>query len=35
MLDEHATHEAGGHGVEAGITEMLERVVTPSKDRGR
>jgi Terminase RNaseH-like domain/Terminase large subunit, T4likevirus-type, N-terminal len=28
MLDEHATHEAGGNGVEAGITEMLERMQT-------
>ena len=28
MLDEHATHAAGGFGVEAGITEMLERMQT-------
>jgi hypothetical protein len=28
MLDEHATHEAGGYGVEAGITEMLVRMQT-------
>jgi hypothetical protein len=28
MLDEHATHAAGGMGVEAGITEMLERMQT-------
>ena len=28
MLDEHATHAAGGNGVEAGITEMLERMQT-------
>lgn len=28
MLDEHATHEQGGNGVEAGIMEMLERMQT-------
>jgi hypothetical protein len=28
MLDEHATHAAGGIGIEAGITEMLERMQT-------
>ena len=28
MLAEHATHAAGGFGVEAGITEMLERMKT-------
>jgi hypothetical protein len=28
MLQDHATHEAGGNGVEAGITEMLERMQT-------
>jgi len=28
MLDEHATHEAGGNGVEAGVVEMLERMQT-------
>lgn len=28
MLPEHATHEAGGNGVEAGILEMLERMQT-------
>lgn len=28
MLPEHATHEAGGYGTEAGITEMLERMQT-------
>ena len=28
MLEEHATHAAGGMGVEAGITEMLERMQT-------
>ncbi len=26
MLDEHATHESGGFGVEAGIMEMLDRM---------
>lgn len=28
MLAEHATHEAGGNGVEAGISEMSERMQT-------
>jgi len=28
MLHEHATHEAGGFGVEAGISEMAERMQT-------
>jgi hypothetical protein len=28
MLSEHATHEEGGSGVEAGITEMLTRMQT-------
>jgi len=28
MLDEHATFEAGGSGVEAGVFEMLERMQT-------
>jgi hypothetical protein len=28
MLKEHATHEAGGNGLEAGISEMLERMQT-------
>lgn len=28
MLSDHATHEAGGNGVEAGIQEMLERMRT-------
>jgi len=28
MLYEHATHEAGGFGVEAGISEMAERMQT-------
>ena len=28
MLDEHATHASGGIGIEAGITEMLERMQT-------
>ena len=28
MLDEHATHASGGMGIEAGITEMLERMQT-------
>lgn len=28
MLPEHATHESGGNGVEAGIAEMLERMQT-------
>jgi len=28
MLSEHATHKAGGMGLEAGITEMLERMQT-------
>jgi hypothetical protein len=28
MLPEHATHEEGGFGVEAGITEMLDRMKT-------
>jgi len=28
MLSEHATHDAGGIGIEAGITEMLERMQT-------
>lgn len=28
MLAEHATHESGGNGVEAGIAEMLERMQT-------
>ena len=28
MLDEHATHAAGGMGIEAGITEMFERMQT-------
>jgi hypothetical protein len=28
MLDERATHEDGGNGVEAGITEILERMQT-------
>jgi hypothetical protein len=28
MLSDHATHEAGGMGVEAGITEMLQRMQT-------
>lgn len=27
-LDEHATHEEGGYGIEAGISEMLERMQT-------
>ena len=26
MLADHATHEAGGNGVEAGITDMLDRM---------
>jgi len=26
MLDEHATHEEGGNGVEAGLMEMLDRM---------
>jgi hypothetical protein len=28
MWQEHATHEAGGFGIEAGISEMLERMQT-------
>ena len=28
MLDEHATHEEGGNGVEAGLMEMLNRMET-------
>jgi hypothetical protein len=28
MLGEHATHASGGFGIEAGITEMLERMQT-------
>lgn len=28
MLEEHATHEEGGYGVEAGLMEMLERMET-------
>ncbi len=28
MLDEHATHEDGGNGVEAGLMEMLDRMET-------
>ena len=28
MLPEHATHEEGGNGVEAGITEILDRMKT-------
>ena len=28
MLDEHATHELGGTGVEAGVTEMHDRMKT-------
>jgi phage terminase large subunit-like protein len=28
MLPEHATHDEGGYGTEAGITEMLERMQT-------
>jgi len=28
MLDAHATHESGGFGVEAGISEMFERMQT-------
>lgn len=28
MLKEHATHEAGGNGVEAGLQDMLERMQT-------
>ena len=28
MLSDHATHEAGGIGIEAGITQMLERMQT-------
>lgn len=28
MIDEHATHEEGGFGTEAGVTEMLERMKT-------
>ena len=28
MLPEHATHESGGNGVEAGVTEMLDRMKT-------
>lgn len=28
MLDEHATHEEGGNGVEAGLMEMLDRMET-------
>jgi hypothetical protein len=28
LLPVHATHEAGGYGIEAGITEMLERMQT-------
>lgn len=28
MLHEHATHESGGYGVEAGISEMSERMQT-------
>lgn len=28
MLPEHATHEAGGYGTEAGISDMLERMQT-------
>jgi hypothetical protein len=28
MLPEHATHEAGGYGVEAGVTEMTDRMQT-------
>ncbi len=28
MLQDHATHEAGGYGVEAGISEMSERMQT-------
>ncbi len=28
MLPEHATHEAGGYGLEAGVTEMLTRMQT-------
>ena len=28
MLSDHATHEAGGFGIEAGITQMLERMQT-------
>jgi hypothetical protein len=28
MLPEHATHEDGGNGIEAGIIEMLDRMKT-------
>ncbi len=28
MLEEHATHKAGGYGTEAGIAEMLDRMQT-------
>jgi hypothetical protein len=28
MLNEHATHEAGGNSVEAGLMEMLDRMET-------
>lgn len=28
MLDEHATHEQGGNGVEAGLMDMLDRMQT-------
>jgi phage terminase large subunit-like protein len=28
MLAEHATHEEGGHGIEAGVLDMLERMQT-------
>jgi hypothetical protein len=28
MLNEHATHEAGGYGIEAGISDLLERMQT-------
>ena len=28
MLSEHATHDEGGYGIEAGISEMLERMQT-------
>jgi hypothetical protein len=28
MLAEHATHEDGGNGVEAGVMEMLDRMQT-------
>ena len=28
MMADHATHEEGGHGIEAGVLEMLERMQT-------